>query len=103
VSADLDEDARHDILANAAKADAVARRAFDHFLMEDTPATRAAYIRAVREQSVAGMLLVTALETSAPRIWGRYEDHVAQSLKRQGEQEGRPTACATQSRRVDSP
>jgi hypothetical protein len=82
-SAGTDEDSRHAVLVNAAKADAAAKRAFDHFLMEDTPATRAAYMRAVREQSVTGMLLVTALETSPPGIWGRYEDHAVYSLKRE--------------------
>lgn len=86
-SVHLDENARHAVLVNAAKADAAAKRAFDHFLMEDTPATRAAYTRAVREQSVAGMLLVTALEASPPAIWGRYEDHVVRSLKRECAQE----------------
>jgi len=85
-SADLDENSRHAVLVNAAKSDAAARRAFDHFLMEDTLATRAAYIRAVREQSVTAMLLATALETSPPGIWGRYQDHVVQSLKRECEQ-----------------
>lgn len=80
-SAEMDDSSRYAVLANAAKADAAARRALDHFLMEDTRATRAAYIRAMREQSVAGMLLVTALEASPPGIWGGYEDHVARSLK----------------------
>jgi hypothetical protein len=82
-SADSDENSRHAVLVNAAKADAAAKRAFDHFLMEDTPATRAAYTRAVRQQSVTGMLLVTALESSPPGVWGRYEDHVVRSLKRE--------------------
>lgn len=86
-SAEIDENSAHTVLVNVAKADAAARRAFDHFLMEDTPATRAAYIRAAREQSVTGMLLVTALETSPPGIWGSYEDHVVRSLRRECAQE----------------
>jgi hypothetical protein len=90
-AATLDDSSRHAVLVNAAKTDAAARRSLDHFLMEDTQETRAAYIRAVREQSVAAMLLATALETSPPGIWGRYEHHVLQSMRRDREQE--PERC----------